>query len=393
MTKSHLSANTPDLFLAALEEQQRTPRLKVLEQLKSYQPFLAPFVDLGQTGRAIDLGSGRGEWLEILRDQGFEALGVDSNQSHIAAGLMYGLQIYPSDPLRYLEELESQSVSLVSSFSLVDELSLEQLRALVAQALRVIRPGGILILGAANPEYAALNISAQTLLHTDTLQKNPKLIDYVTAFEGFERHIIARTFQVEGPRQQFSQDIRDILLSANPRYAVIAQKQGPDDFVGAFDEAFDGQYGLSLSELAMRYLREQDDRITGEVERINAALASLDSRVNLGLASVNAQLNSFSRFIRMMAFAQEKVRLIRNFFLDPSSPLQKRATKFRFDSKELLKRVGLFSFARTIYRLWVPHRQSMVDTSDLNQNEPLSERAQLFSKKIHRALKHPGKED
>ena len=74
-----------DFFYRAFEDRFRGSRSLISSRLVVYQPFLRPLADTFQTPKALDLGCGRGEWLEVLSDSGFDALGVDLNEGMLAA--------------------------------------------------------------------------------------------------------------------------------------------------------------------------------------------------------------------------------------------------------------------------------------------------------------------
>jgi SAM-dependent methyltransferase len=71
-------------FYKAFENMFRGSREVIKERLGVYAPFLSVTLELHAPACAIDLGCGRGEWLELLRDAGFEAQGVDLNEGMLA---------------------------------------------------------------------------------------------------------------------------------------------------------------------------------------------------------------------------------------------------------------------------------------------------------------------
>jgi O-antigen chain-terminating methyltransferase len=70
-----------DDFYRAFEAKFRGSRDLIKERLQIYVPFLMPLQDLYPNGETLDLGCGRGEWLELMGEFGFHAVGVDLNQA------------------------------------------------------------------------------------------------------------------------------------------------------------------------------------------------------------------------------------------------------------------------------------------------------------------------
>ena len=57
-------------FYRAFEDRHRGARSLITRRLEVYLPFIAPLAQLYSPAAAIDLGCGRGEWLELLIREG-----------------------------------------------------------------------------------------------------------------------------------------------------------------------------------------------------------------------------------------------------------------------------------------------------------------------------------
>ncbi len=147
-----------DPFYRAFEEKHRGSRGLITERLHVYLPFIRPLLKIYGGGQAVDLGCGRGEWLELLTKEGFSPTGVDLDEGMLSACQQLGLPAVKADALDLLSETESNSQLVVSAFHVVEHISFEQLKTLVTQALRVLKPGGLLILETPNPENIAVAI-------------------------------------------------------------------------------------------------------------------------------------------------------------------------------------------------------------------------------------------
>jgi len=99
----------------------------------------------------LDLGCGRGEWIELLRDEGLEARGVDSNRAMIASCLERKLNVTEGDLLDSLRSLDSESIGVVTAFHVVEHLSFTDLTLLLGETRRVLKPGGLAVFETPNP--------------------------------------------------------------------------------------------------------------------------------------------------------------------------------------------------------------------------------------------------
>jgi len=100
----------------------------------------------------LDIGCGRGEWLQLLKEQGLAARGVDSNATFAEKVRAQGLDVEEAEAVHYLTAAANDSVGAVTAFHIVEHLEINALLALVREAYRVVRPGGVVILETPNPE-------------------------------------------------------------------------------------------------------------------------------------------------------------------------------------------------------------------------------------------------
>jgi O-antigen chain-terminating methyltransferase len=58
----------------------------------------------------LDIGCGRGEFLEVLRDSGIHAAGVDANKEMMKLCISKGLNVVHDDAIKYLENVKDKSL-------------------------------------------------------------------------------------------------------------------------------------------------------------------------------------------------------------------------------------------------------------------------------------------
>ena len=157
-----------DDFLAALEVSFRGPVDALQAQLaQDYLPTLQDLrAALGVNGPCLDLGCGRGVWMELLHAEGFAAQGVDLNAAAVDEALAKGLQVEQADALAWLRAQPDGSALLVTAFHLMEHVPFALRLALVTECERVLRPGGMLIMETPNPEN--LWVATHTFHHDPT---------------------------------------------------------------------------------------------------------------------------------------------------------------------------------------------------------------------------------
>lgn len=183
----------------------------------------------------VDVGSGRGEWLDALRAAGMHASGIDTNQDFVLACRTRGLAVTEADALAALSELPDGSVGAVTSMHLVEHLPFEVLVGLIDQAYRVLKPGGVLILETPNPEN--VNVGSHWF-YLDPTHRNPlppAMLSWLVADRGFadvevRRQTEHRDFEPPEPIADDvagSRQFNEVLAGyrAAPDYAVVAWRR------------------------------------------------------------------------------------------------------------------------------------------------------------------------
>ncbi|MCF8002732.1 MAG: methyltransferase domain-containing protein [Chromatiaceae bacterium] len=179
-------------YYVAFEEEFRGS----LEQIRATQQGYIADLQAAGVGTpeapVLDLGCGRGEWLGLLAEQGLSAQGIDSNRVMVARCREQGLDARLGDVLNALQTLPNAALGALSAFHLIEHLPFAVLHALMLQAHRVLRPGGLLILETPNPEN--LLVGSHTFYHDPTHLNpmTPTATRFLVRYSGFSDPEIRR---------------------------------------------------------------------------------------------------------------------------------------------------------------------------------------------------------
>jgi O-antigen chain-terminating methyltransferase len=264
-----------DSFYHAFERNFRGSRDEISGRLRSaYAPFLHAVQRFDTGKRVLDLGCGRGEWLELTQEFGFDAHGVDLDEGMLADSVAAGLSVTHGDALIYLAELPPESIAIVSGFHIAEHLPFEALQTLFDEAYRVLVPGGLLILETPNAE----NVLVGTLtFHMDPTHNKPLppgFMSFLARHYGFERAEILRLQEQSTLRNGGQAGLLDVLSGVSPDYALVAQKPGPADMISALAPAFARDTGLTLETLSRRFEDQMEQRsVAGAMSALRNELA------------------------------------------------------------------------------------------------------------------------
>uniref|UniRef100_UPI0035CD32AC methyltransferase domain-containing protein n=1 Tax=Pseudomonas mosselii TaxID=78327 RepID=UPI0035CD32AC len=269
-------------FYRAFEDRYRGSRELIKERLQVYRGFIAPLQSLYSECAALDLGCGRGEWLELLQEQGFRSLGVDLDEGMLEVCDALGLPTERCDVLEKLKALPDESQVMVSGFHIAEHLPFASLQVLVAEALRVLKPAGLLILETPNAENIVVGTNNFYLDPTHERPIPHLLLGFLTEYSGFARSKLLRLQEAAGLDAAKDISLSTVLGGVSPDYAIVAQKQGEAAQLGLFDEVFSVSYGVGLGTLAERYEHRQGSRFTdleGKVDKTIALCSSLSQYI------------------------------------------------------------------------------------------------------------------
>ena len=340
-----------DDFARAWHQKIYGSRATVQARLFCYLPFVLPLLHPYPTATALDLRCGQGEWLDTLNDAGFAAQGVDEDLASVAHCQHVGLQAQSQAALAALQACADQSYALISGFGLAEALPFETLRHVVQESLRVLKPGGLLILQAVNPENIVASTN-QGFLDPTRRQPIPRaLLAFVPEHAGFALSKAIPLHEQFSLAGQQPVSLLNVLQDVSPLYAVIAQKSNEGLATPLNIKAFDDEYGLSLETLATLF----DQQTDAKIQEVAAAAA----RAEAALAAIH---DSFVwRATRPIRWAEQQVEQLKEDGVGP------RLVAFvekmhRLVVRQLLARVtGRRGFSRVQrYLERVSHQQAMV---------------------------------
>ena len=263
-------------FYRAFEDRFRGSRATVKERLRVYLPFVQPLRGTRAACTALDLGCGRGEWLELLREVDVAAEGIDSDESMLAACREAGLNARRGEGLAALRALPAGSRELVSAFHVAEHLPFGDLQALVQEALRVLSPGGLLVLETPDPDNLSVGASSFYLDPTHVRPLPAGLLAFLPAHYGFHRVKILRLQEAPGMQANAAPTLANVLRDASADFAVVAQKTGPEAQLVPLDAAFAREYGVTVAELAARYDAALEARLKAAEAKAEQAAARVE---------------------------------------------------------------------------------------------------------------------
>jgi len=274
-------------FYREFEDRFRGSTDLILERLHVYKPFVQPLIKIHKDDAlAIDLGCGRGEWLGFLTDLGFICQGVDLDDGMLDECKKNGYNVRNMDALEAIQGLPDSSYSIISGFHIVEHIPFDILLQLVTESLRVLKPGGLLILETPNPENVSVGSNTFYLDPTHTKPIPNLLLSFVAEFAGYNK---VKTLRLQEDEAVFDREISlmDTFGATSPDYSVVAQKNASPSILDEFKIPFEKNFGITIQELTSRYDAKREQKIN----------------------EINNQLIEANRSIQHLIFENEELEL------------------------------------------------------------------------------------
>ena len=172
-----------DALYISLEDHFRGDKETVHQRQMEYLPFITGIVS--DQFPLIDLGCGRGEWLQVLKDNQIAARGIDNNTACVAECIENGLSASLGELLDTLSQLPDASCGVITLFQVLEHLPFDVVVNVLREARRVLIPGGVFIGEVPNSE--TLRVGASTFWIDPTHQRPlfPAVLAFLASSVGF----------------------------------------------------------------------------------------------------------------------------------------------------------------------------------------------------------------
>jgi O-antigen chain-terminating methyltransferase len=227
------STATDAFKYVGFEDRFRGSEDEIRSRLTDYVPYFAGASDV------LDVGCGRGEFLDLLKKAGISGRGLDLNPEMVEVCKARGLDATTGDAVGYLTSLPDESLGGLLAIQVVEHLEPGYLQKFLQTAFYKLRPGGIMVLETINPAcwVAFFESYIRDLTHVRPI--HPETLQYLLHASGFS--------------------------SANIVYrAPIAEEARLQKVTPSVERFGDGEKGDRVDELVTAFNRNMD-RLNGHM--------------------------------------------------------------------------------------------------------------------------------
>ncbi len=240
---AQLASAADSTTYVGFEDRFRGAALEIRARCVDYARYFDGAADV------LDVGCGRGEFLDILRGRGITATGVDINPEMVAQCRARGLEVVERDLLAHLASLPDASLGGLFCAQVVEHLEPAYLLKFIDTAFLKLRPGARIVLETINVAswIAFFQSYIRDITHIRPI--HPETLDYLVTAGGFQKVEVVyrspfppehRLAKAPGPEAGtsaedarlgrvtvvFNRNVEQLnrLLYADQDYAVIAER-------------------------------------------------------------------------------------------------------------------------------------------------------------------------
>ena len=196
------------------ENQFRGSRDVIRTRLESYLPIFEG------SGDVLDVGCGRGEFLDLLASRGITGRGIDLNHEMVEECRARGLDVAEADAVGYLSKQADGSFDGIFAAQVVEHLEPSYLLQFLELAFHKLRPGGRIVLETLNPACWVAFFESYIRDITHRWPLHPETLEYLVLASGFPSAGIEWRSPV--PEQDRLQTVR-VPAGADPSIADMAE--------------------------------------------------------------------------------------------------------------------------------------------------------------------------
>ena len=174
------------------------------EYVREGQRFYVPY--FAGCNSVLDIGCGRGEFLEVMREAGIQAHGIDLDSRSVEMCRSKGLSAEVADLFPYLSAEAGTPFDGIFAAQLAEHLPPGQLPRMIKLCAARLKPGGVLAIETPNPESLAIFATHFYIDPTHTRPVPPALMAFYFEEFGLGRIEIHRRF----PAAESMPEVKDL---------------------------------------------------------------------------------------------------------------------------------------------------------------------------------------
>ena len=187
------------------ENKFRGDREKIFRTFSCYEPLIEIAIKGKFRPVLIDVGCGRGEWLQRCQKKFFKSFGIESDPDMARICRDHDLSVIEGDAIYELSKLEDDSISVITIFHVIEHLEYYKLQKLIAECQRILSDDGLLIMETPSIDNLIVSTKSFYIDHTHINHINSDSISFYLEKAGFSN---VKNYHINGGPLQKSSPLK-----------------------------------------------------------------------------------------------------------------------------------------------------------------------------------------
>ena len=280
-------------FYTEFENNFRGSREQIINVLSNYDGLIDYILNIDNNPSLLDIGSGRGEWIQKCKAKGFNSIGLELDPKMVDDCKKLNLNIKQGDALSLLDDFAEDSFSIVSAFHVIEHMNHENINELLIQSKRILKPDGLLILETPSIDNIMVSSKSFYIDPTHINPIHPDLLAFMSKRNGFEK--IKYYFINGGPLQDADSDkLTKLLNGVAQDLVLIATKSNLIDN-SIFDDINFVKRDMRLAQTTLQAAIDFDNLNMNRYAQYDEAIFTMRNRI----LDIERQLQHYRRLYDM----------------------------------------------------------------------------------------------
>ena len=203
-----------DSIYLKFEDRFRGSQEQIKERLLAYSDYVEK-LKASPDSLALDVGCGRGEWLELLRENGITAKGIDLNGTMAWLCNEKNLDVTHGDCIEFLEKVPPDTFDAITGFQVIEHLSFKKMFHLFNLCFAALKPNGFVMFE--TPNINNLLVAAN-LFYSDPSHINKLTSDSLKFYlgeAGFDNVEFLQLHARKSPKYTENADVNEVVYMLN----------------------------------------------------------------------------------------------------------------------------------------------------------------------------------
>ena len=174
-------------FYTEFENNFRGSREQIKQILSNYDGLIDYILTIDNDPSLLDIGSGRGEWMQKCNAKGFRSIGIELDSRMVNDCRKLNLNIKEGDAFSLLDEFPNNSFSIVSAFHVIEHMNHENIFELLIKCKRILKSDGLLILETPSIDNLLVSTKSFHIDPTHISPIHPDLLAFIIKRVGFTK--------------------------------------------------------------------------------------------------------------------------------------------------------------------------------------------------------------